>query len=464
MSDSADQDVRVPSEIVASRGTLGPLVRLATPVVTEQLLVMMVMLVDVYLVGHYLPGQPELAAVGLMAYTMWLLTNVFELVCSGTTAVIARCFGSGELQNARGIANQSLIIGALLALVVMLIGKFATPTLVGWMRLEGEAASLAVNYLDYIWPVMPLIMIERVGVACLRAAGKMTIVFAVMVVVNLVNVLVSTALVTGWQNFPELGWSGVAIGTAVAHVVGGVLIFFLLLGNYAGLGLSWKLLRPNREQIRRILNIGIPGGIDILSVIGCHFVFLAIINDLGDLASAAHNVAVRLESMAYLPGAGIAVAAATMTGQLLGAGERARAARTLVVACLVGSVIMMAVGVFFWFGGDALTAAFLKSDEADIAQKSAELLRIAALVMVPLALQMILTGGLRGAGDTRWPLLFTLIGMAGLRIPLAYVLSSPDYCDFGVTGAWWAMLVDMIVRCSLIVWRFRHGGWQRLEV
>jgi len=464
VSDSPDVADPVSNSLLTGRGTLAPLVRLAAPVVTEQLLVMMVMLVDVYLVSQFLVGEAELAAVGLMAYAMWLLTNVFELVSSGTTAVIARCFGSGELDDARLIANQSLVLGAALALVVFLIGEFTSPRLVGLMQLEGEPARLAVRYLEFIWPVIPLIMIERVGIACLRAAGRMTIVFFVMAIVNLVNVFLSAALVTGWQFFPKLGWDGVAIGTAAAHVAGGAILLLLLLSGHAGMGLSWRLLRPNREAMRRILRIGIPGGIDVLSVIGCHFVFLAIINDLGVLAAAAHNVAVRLESMAYLPGAGITVAATTLTGQLLGAGDRKRAARALVVACLLGSIIMVAVGVFFWFGGAWLTSIFVSPEQVQVAQLAPQLLKIAAYAMLPLALQMILTGGLRGAGDTRLPLLFTLIGMVGLRIPLAILFSSPHYLDMGVLGAWWAMLIDQTVRCLLVVWRFRHGGWQRVRV
>lgn len=474
MSDSADQEGRPENAILSGQGTLGPLLRLAAPVVTEQLLLMMVMLVDVYLVGHYIKGAPELAAVGLIGYTIWLLTNVFEFICIGTTAVIARCIGAGELGDARRIANQSLVLGAILAFAVVVAGELTAATVVGWMQLEGEAARLAVRYLEFIWPIMPLMMIERVGIACLRASGRMGIIFVVMAIVNVVNVLVSSVLATGWQGFPNWGWDGVAVGTSVAHATAGVIVFVLMLRGSAGLGLSWRLLKPNWHQMRRILRIGVPGGIDVLSVIGCHMVYLALINDLGVLAAAAHNVAVQLESMSYLPGAGIAVAATTLTGQFLGAGDRQRASRCLVVACLVGSAVMMAVGVFFWFGGEMLALVFLAPQDATsaaeatklygVASESAQLLKIAAYAMLPLALQMILTGGLRGAGDTRWPLVFSLIGMAGLRIPLAYVFTNPEFFDLGVTGAWWAMFVDMIVRCSLIVWRFRHGGWLHVRV
>ncbi|REJ89086.1 MAG: MATE family efflux transporter [Planctomycetota bacterium] len=464
VSDVPESEDRRPSAIVASRGTLRPLVRLAAPVVTEQLLAMMVMLVDVFLVGRYLGGDDALAAIGLMAYTMWLLTSVFEFISIGTTAIVARCIGAGERDEAARIANQSLLIGVVVAAVVWLGGGWIADDFVALLQLEGTAAALAVRYLDYIWPVMPMMMIERVGIACLRASGNMVIVFLVMSIVNVVNVVVSAVYATGWAGFPALGWDGVAIGTAAAHVVGGLLLLALLGRGYDGLKITREIFRPDLPRIRRILRIGVPGGVDVLSVIGCHLIFLSLINGLGTAAAAAHNVAVRLESMAFLPGAGIAVAATTLTGQFLGAGDRRRASRALLVACLVGSAVLAGVGFVFWFGGYQLASTFVSAGEQEVARQAAALLKIAAYAMVPLALQMILTGGLRGAGDTRWPLLFSLIGLLGLRIPLAYVLSAPGLGNLGVEGAWWAMLIDLSVRCGLIVWRFRHGGWQRVRV
>ncbi|HUS39215.1 MAG TPA: MATE family efflux transporter, partial [Pirellulales bacterium] len=329
------------------------------------------------------------------------------------------------------------------------------------MQLESEAAHLALRYIYIILPVLPAIMIERVGIACLRGAGRMLTVFWVMAIVNLVNIVVSYSLVVGFGPFAPMRWDGIALGTAAAHFVGGLLVLIMLLIGRSGLHLRIRLLKPDVGQIRRLLRIGIPGGTDTLLIISCHLWFLGLINALGDEAAAAHNVAIRLESLAFLPGAAFSLAATTLAGQFLGAGDFYRARRSVEMACLTACGIMMSVGVLFFFGGRPLADFFLDpQQDAQIARDAANLLRIASYAMLPLALHMVLTGALRGAGDTRWPLLFTLIGFLGVRIPATYLLTA----SYGVAGAWWAMLFDISLRCLMVVYRFRHGGWRKTVV
>jgi putative MATE family efflux protein len=319
---------------------------------------------------------------------------------------------------------------------------------------------LAGRYIHIILPVLPAIMIQRVGIACLRGVGDMVTVFWVMAIVNVVNIVVSCGLVIGWGPVVPQGWDGIALGTAAAHVTGGLLVLGMLLSGRGGLRLYGRWLRPDSTQIRRLLRIGIPGGTDTVAIIACHLWFVAIINALGNEAAAAHNVAIRLESLAFLPGTAFALAATTLAGQYLGAGDYHRAGRSVTLACLTACGIMLAVGLLFFFGGRMLADIFLDPQQAEIAEQVAALLRIASYALLPLALQMVLTGALRGAGDTRWPLLFTLIGLLGVRIPGTYLLT----VWYGVAGAWWAMLIDISLRCLMVLYRFRHGGWKRTVV
>jgi Na+-driven multidrug efflux pump len=97
-----------------------------------------------------------------------------------------------------------------------------------------------------------------------------------------------------------------------------------------------------------------------------------------------------------------------------------------------------------------------------VGEAAAPLLRIVAFGMPALALTTILSGGLRGAGDTRWTLIITFAGLVGVRIPVAYLLAHG--CGLGIRGAWYAMVADLTVRCILVGLRFRHGGWKRIEV
>jgi Na+-driven multidrug efflux pump len=219
----------------------------------------------------------------------------------------------------------------------------------------------------------------------------------------------------------------------------------------------------------------VPGGIDVLLVSICHLIYLRTVLSLGDIAAAAHGVAIQVEALGYMPGGAFQISAATMAGQYIGARDLVRARHSVVMACLVATAIMVLAGIFFYVEAVPLAALFLKGSSQEVIPLAAELLRVVAYAMAPLALVMVLVGALRGAGDTRWPLALNLIGIVFFRVPLAlYLAHSTIYIPFadltihgaglGVVGAWYAAVTDIIVRCVLLMLRFRHDAWQRIDV
>jgi putative MATE family efflux protein len=444
-----------------AEGVIRPLLRLTVPVLVEQFLHMLVGFSDAWLAGKFLE-RPHLAAMAFLPYALWLLSELFVFVGIGTTAMVARFVGAGNSHMARRVVHQSLLLGGVLAAAFTILGWGGVPSVVSLMQLSGPSADLAGSYLRIVILALPALMVERVGVASLRGAGDMVSGLAAMAAVNVVNVAVSWTLLLGLCGLPRLGWDGLAVGTAVGHCVGALLVLCRLHWGRAGLRFSSGLLRPDRDLAARILRVGVPGGIDVHSIIACQLWFLSIINGLGELASSAHGLALRIESLAYLPGEAFQVAAATLAGQYLGARDPLRAGRSILAACLLGGGMLVTTGVVIYAASDSLVWLFLKSSREDVAAQAAPLLRIVAFAMPSLAVTMILTGALRGAGDTRWPLVFSIIGMLGVRIPVAYWLTSIP--ALGVQGAWYAMIADLSVRAVLVLVRFFGGGWRDVEV
>lgn len=444
-----------------TQGVIRPLLKLALPSLAEQLLLMLVVYSDTYLTGRYLE-QEHLAAISLMAYLAWMLANLFAVVGIAATALTARFVGAGDYPSACRVVEQSFLLGGAIALAATALGMAFTPQWIALMQLEGRSAELAVRYLSYILPVLPALMLQAVGIACLRGAGDMVTGLFSMGVVNLVNITVSWALVLGWGPFPRWGWDGVAFGTALGYLVGGLIVTTRLLRGRAGLRMSLAKLRPDPELIRRLLKIGIPGGTDVLVVTGFQLWFVAVINQLGDLAAAAHGVAIRVESLGYLPATAFQMAAATLAGQFLGAQDFRRARRSVLFTLAAALAAMVLVGATFFFAAEGLTRALLGGQQSPVVEQAAGLLRIVAFALPFLAVVAVLTGALRGSGDTRWPLAFTLAGYLGVRMPLTYFLAHG--LGWGVPGAWYAMLADLAFRAGLVAARFLHGGWQRVKV
>ncbi len=451
-----------------TQGTLRPMLRLALPVLAEQFLATLVMYSDTILAGHYL-DESALAAMALLAYFMWLVTGLFAFVAIGSLAMTARFVGGRDFEMARRTANQSLLAGLVLSLLIGGgLASVVSPA-IALLNAEPDVASLTANYLYIVLPALPLIMLTQVGPACLRGAGDTVSGMLAMGVVNVVNVTIGWGLIcpafAEWRRslgIPEMGFYGLAVGAAIGYAAGGLLMLTLLLRGRAGLRIVPRLLRPDWGLLRRILRIGVPGGFDILMAVGCQLWFVSIIFHLGSTAAAAHGVAVRIESLGYLPGAAFQAAAATMAGQYLGARDPRRAAHAVFVTCLVGGGVLTAAGALFFFGGEPLVRIFVSHQQTKVIVLAAALLRIVAFAMPPFAVLTVLFGALRGSGDTRVTMYITAVGFLVVRIPLAYALTR--WWPLGVHGAWYAMLADLTVRGVLVYARFRHGGWQRMTV
>jgi Na+-driven multidrug efflux pump len=223
------------------------------------------------------------------------------------------------------------------------------------------------------------------------------------------------------------------------------------------------------------LRISIPAGVDSLSVIVGQFWFLALVNRLGETASSAHGIAIGWEALGYLSGAAFGVAAMTLVGQNLGAGRPEQAERSGWLAFALGCGVMSFMGMLFFTLAPWMFLLFCPHEsQRPIIEAGVPVLRLVAFAMPVLASTIVFSPALRGAGDTRVPVLFTLVGFFMVRIPLAYFLAFPRVdlgplgtapgLDMGLMGAWWAMFADMVVR-GLFFWgRFARGQWKKQRV
>jgi Na+-driven multidrug efflux pump len=209
-------------------------------------------------------------------------------------------------------------------------------------------------------------------------------------------------------------------------------------------------------------------------VLTCHLIYVSIINRLGTQAQAAHGLGVQIEALSYLPGSAFQVAAATLAGQSLGAADQGRAVRGVLLCAGSALAIMTAAGFVLYFGGESL-ASFFTGSPNPTSELTGKLLKIVALSCPSLAILMVLSGALRGAGDTRWTLAITFIGLVGVRVPGACLLAWDEAplpltdlaipgLGLGVAGAWYAMVADVILRSVLMTGRFLQGGWKTVRV
>jgi putative MATE family efflux protein len=409
-------------------------------------------------------------------YVAWFIQCYTILVSVGSTALVARFTGAGDRQLAIRVTHQSLILAVIFGLagtVAALAGGLGV--LVELLQLHGPAAVFALDYLQPLFLFLAFQMLELAGISCLVGVGDTRTGLYVMMGVAVVNLPLAWGLCFGLGPLPELGFPGIALGTALSHTLGGLVVLGVLARGRCGLKLQLSLFRPRFDLIRRLLRISVPAGFDSLSVVVGQFWFLSVINRLGVEAGSAHGIALGWEALGYLSGAAFGTAAMTLVGQNLGAGRPEQAARSGWLAFWLGSGVMSLMGVvFFTFAPQMFLLFCPHESQRPIITAGIPVLRLVAFAMPPLASTIIFTSALRGAGDTRVPVLFTWIGFFAVRIPLAYFLAFPSLdlgpfgscpgLGWGLFGTWLAMFADILVRGAFFFHRFLRGAWQMQKV
>ena len=436
----------------------GQVLRLALPAAAEQMLGMMVGIVDTFLVGHL--GAASLASVGLANQWIFLSATFFGAVGTGSTALIARFVGAKEPDRANEVLRQSVLLGVLIGVVAFVLGLSLARPAVTLLGARGEVIGLSSTYLRIVSAAVIVAPLMYLGNASLRGAGDTQTPLRIMLVVNLVNIGVAVTAINGLFGVPKMGVAGSALGAATAQVVGGVLVTAVLLRGRGQIRLRPDRLRPDWDVIRRITRVGLPTGVENLMFRIGNMAYVSVLASLGVAAYAANQVAINGWSLSFMPGFGFAVAATTLVGQSLGAKEPKKAERCGYTAYWMGAALMAAIGLLFVFFPAQIMGFF--TNDAEVISLGTMPLRVMGVAQPFLAAAMIFAGALRGAGDTRFPMVITAAAIWLIRLPLAYVLGVT--LGWGLVGAWTAMSLDMVMRGMFNFWRFRGGRWKGIAV
>jgi putative MATE family efflux protein len=441
--------------------------RLAMPAVSELVLNTLVGLVDILLVGQMSMATiaalgygvaPALAATGLAGEMFWTMSLLFMAIGTGCTALVARATGAKDPPTANAALRQGLLLGLLSAAVMSVVAIGFAEYVMQVYRSEELVSNLGAQFIRILGYSFFPTAIMMIGMASLRGAGDTRTPLMIMIVVNLINMVLSYLLIGGSFGLRPLGVEGAAIGTAVARTIGGLVVLWLLFRGRAGLQLQIDIA-PDRSMIQRIVRVGWPFAGEQMVFQGALILFIGMINQLGTAAYAAHNLVIRIESLAFLPGWGYGIAASALVGQALGAKDPDEANAATYEALKQTSLMMVVLGGLMALFPEPLLAFFVH--DAEVIAAGIVPLQIAGAFQIAMGANFVLSGALRGAGDTRWPLYTKVISTWGLRLPITFIVLMSGG---GLVGVWIAMGADFCSQAILAYMRFRQGKWRSMQV
>jgi putative MATE family efflux protein len=433
--------------------------RLAWPVVVQQVSFTAVQLVDTFLVGHL--GEDALAGVGLASILYWVPLSGMFAIGIGTTAVVARNVGAGRPEQAEVTLRSAQMLSLIWGLGMAVVFFTAASPMLRVMGAEPAALDQGVVYMQATAFGLPFYSLLFASTSCLQGAGDTRTPMLIMLAINLINGILSWVLINGPGPFPAYGVRGAGLGYVAAAMAGAALVLALLLRKNSVVRMTpSKVLAIEPAETGRILKVGLPSGGEQLQFMAAFLIYTRIIATLGTTALAAHQVALRIEGLTFQPGFAFGVAATTLVGQGLGANRPDLAQKAAVSAGRIAFVGMTAMGVALMIFSEPITRLFINDNEVvDIGRK---LLLIFGLALPALSVSLSLGGALRGAGDTRAVLGIMSVGVWGVRLGPAYLLAI--VAGLGVPGAWLAAMTDINIRALLMFLRFRQGKWKRIKV
>lgn len=437
-----------------------PILSLALPTMLEQFLATAVQYIDTAMVGTL--GTHATAAVGATATVSWLINGTVSAIGVGFLAYISKACGAGDRDRAKRAAAQAVLVTLIVGIGFTVLALALSTRVPNWMRADPSIQELASQYFFVMYtPMLARSAILLFG-NLFRAVGDSKTPMRVGLMVNLINVAGNLLLIYPTRVWHGLtlygaGWGvvGAAAASAAAYFVGGIVIT-VALWRHPRISPRGFSLKPESAILRPCLQVALPNALQRFATSLGYVAFAAMVNALGETATAAHTIANTVESAFYVPGYGMQMAAATLAGNALGAGEHKKI-NHLAGMLLTLEVAMMVVsgGLLFLFAPNMMG---LFSADAAVIALGAVVLRMVAVSEPFYGVSIILEGMMQGMGQTMLPFVIGVTGMWGVRIVGTFLCT--QIFGMGLISAWACMIAHNLLIFVLLTACYRTGRWK----
>lgn len=438
-------------------------IALAWPTMLEMLLQTAVQYIDTAMVGSL--GTAATAAVGSTVTVNWLIGSTVSAVGIGFLSVISRAMGASDAQRTRMICAQAvssvLMVGGLFTLITVSLSSFVPV----WMQVEASIRPMASRYFMILYTPMLFRSASMILGTVLRAASDTKTPMKIGLRVNVINVVLNFLFIYPARTISVFGISlpmwgagwgitGAAIASAASFVYGGIAMTAAV-WKHPVISPKGFSLRPDRTILMPCFRIAFPNMLQRFGTSLGYVAFAAMINALGTVATAAHTVANTVESAFYVPGFGMQTAAATLTGNALGAGdEKLRKDMARIVFGLETAMMLISGSLLFAFA-PGMVSLFIK--DPPVILLGSTVLRMVACSEPFYGLSIIIEGMLQGAGKTLVPSVLNIAGMWGIRIAGTFVCTR--LLGMGLVSAWACMITHNMLLFIAYTIYYRRVRW-----
>ena len=398
----------------------GKLVRYAVPLWLTGLMQIAFHGADMAVIGRF-GSKDSMAAIGAIGELSWLLVCVVIGISSGSNVLVAQMFGAKDKRGLRRAVHTSIAFALASGIVLAVLGQLLLAPALRWLNVPEKLRPLSLTYLRICFSRYPLMMVGNFSYSILRGIGDSRRPLYFLLTASGVNLVLNIVFV----RFLHMDVEGVAIATVISEVVASGLAVTALLREHGGARLIVKCIRFYPAELKRILWIGVPSGLQYACYALANTIIQSAINTLDPTSIAGNTSAVIVEMALHTWSSACFATVITAVGQNFGAGDLRRAVRSVLLCLLIGAGSMVVLGTLTVRNGEFLLG-LIKTDPGVTACGMVRI-RTNLSVYFLLATMDILSGALRGLGRSLTPMIVTLLGACGLRVAWVYTAfrSSP---------------------------------------
>ena len=439
---------------------------LTWPTMVEQLLSIMVNYVDTAMVGSI--GVSATASIAVVTSSVWVIGGLMAGFGVGFSVLIAKHVGNREIEMAKEIARQAFMTMLWFGLLITFIVEFfVAPHLAMWMGADKSIWHDSTYYFKIIGSVYVFQMFLFVGGAIIRGTGNTKSPMIFNIINNVINIFGNfvfiykprTVAVFGSQIHiwgAGMGVEGAALGTMIAAIISGSLMLRCIFSKRCIVQISLHdKYRLDADIMKDVLGLGIPSAMERIIISSGQLVVTSIATGLGTYSLAANQLATTAESICYMPVYAFGLSATTLVAQSLGSKNKKLALRYANECIVEGVFIMIISAILLYVFAPQLMSIFIRN--TTVISMGAAVLRIQAFAEPFVAVANVVSGVLRGGGDTKGPFFIAIIGMWMVRITLALIMIR--IFNIGLAGLWIPMACDWTARAIFCFIRMRSGKW-----
>jgi putative MATE family efflux protein len=430
------------------------ILKLSIPAAINSLLDMLQVVTDLIMVGRI--SAFAVAAVGLGLQSLTFVFAILTLLHVGTSALLSRFVGAGQLKRASTGLSTLLRFALLLSLPVMVLWYVLASHVYVWFGTAAEVVALGEDYVQMLTLMLPFVFVKLVFVTALNASGDTKTPMYVKIGSIILNVFLNYVFIFGNLGFTELGVMGAAVGTVIVNILELMIYLWLYMKGKMPYVPMWHY---SKSLMKRALKVGIPASFERTLTFGSFMLFTVIIAHYGTEVLAGYQIGLRVEGLAFMPGIGFTIAAMALMGQGLGAKKPMQAREDVILILKYTVGFMFFLSFFMIFMPEKIVWLF--TDDAQTIEEASLYLRIVGLSQIPLAFNFVLSGALRGAGDTKRTLKISLVSLWFVRIIPAFLLS---WYFENIMVVYFAMISDTFVKAVWLWVTFNKGEWMKIKV